>query len=105
MSDFYIENLKKNNNVKIIKVIKGIRAFNIMLYLFFTLKNKEIDNNYIKKWTKNEKYKTTLIIYSYQNIKNKKYHFKFIIGNKNNRSVLGEKFNEKNYLQILKDIN
>jgi len=97
------KNITSDKKAKILKVYKGKYALHKIKNLFFD-DDKKKASKWASKWNNYEKGQSLFIIYSYQKQKNKNIHFKFVIGDKDDGSVLGEKHRYDKGIELMKSI-
>jgi hypothetical protein len=103
LANITYKDIASNKKAKILKVYKGKEAVQKIKNLFFGDDTKKA-SNWANNWNNYEKSQSIFIIYSYQKIKNKDIHFKFIIGDELDGSVLGERHTYKKGMEIMKNI-
>ena len=94
-SEDYLEGIQKDPKCKVLHIMKGARAVNIMQEVLNTPKE------WMAQWSPYEKRNALLIIYSVKKIKNKVIVFQIVIGNKETGSVLGERFAYDKGLELI----
>ena len=94
LSNYILSEIINNQKINIKKIYKGSIALNKIKKLFF-YENKKEANEWAQRWTPYEKSQCIFVIYTYKKRVNIDIVFKFIIGNKDSGSVLGEKYNYK----------
>lgn len=97
------KDIASDKKAKILKVYKGKDALQKIKNLFFGDDTKKA-SKWASKWNNYEKSQSLFIIYSYQKTKNKDIHFKFIIGDEADGSVLGERHSYKKGMDIMNNI-
>lgn len=92
--------LKDDPKVKIYKIVKGKKGFNLAQNMLNWDEEKLWDDNWASKWSEQEKKEALFVLYTKKQRVNQKVAIKLFVGNGNNFAAVGEIHPEKKALKI-----
>lgn len=103
LANHFLDRLKNDKRINIVEIHKGAIGLKKVKKMFFK-EDIEAANKWAKTWSSYNKSQSIFVVYTYKKRVNMDMHFKFVIGDMESGSVLGEKYNYEIGLEKLSQL-